>query len=87
MYNRRFNYQRAQCEDPKAIQSWFDLVRSVVAQYGILEEDIYNFDETGFAMGIISTSKVVTRAERKGRTRTIQPGNREWVTVIHGINS
>jgi hypothetical protein len=29
-----------------------------------LDEDIYNFDETGFQMGVISTAKVITRAER-----------------------
>jgi hypothetical protein len=58
----------------------------MVAKYGILPEDTYNFDETGFQMGVISTSKVVTRSERRGRPRTKQPGNREWVTLIHTIN-
>jgi hypothetical protein len=86
-YNRKYDYQRAQCEDPKIIQGWFNLVRNILAKYGILEEDIYNFDETGFQMGVIGTAKVVTSADRKGRTKSIQPGNREWVTVIHGINS
>lgn len=87
MYNRKYDYQRAKCEDLVLIQGWFNLVRNLVAKYGILEEDIYNFDETGFQMGVITTSKVVTRSERKGRPKTKQPGNREWVTVIHGINS
>ncbi len=31
----------------------------MIAKYGIQPEDIYNFDETGFAMGIIATSKVL----------------------------
>jgi hypothetical protein len=87
MYNRKYDYQRAQCEDPVLIQGWFRLIRNLIAKYGILDADIYNFDETGFQMGVISTSKVVTRAERKGRPKTQQPGNREWVTVVHGINS
>jgi hypothetical protein len=56
-------------------------------QYGVLDEDIYNFDKTGFQMGVISISKVVTIPERRGRARTIQPGNREWVTSIEAINS
>jgi hypothetical protein len=59
----------------------------MVAKYGILLEDTYNFDETGFQMGVISTSKVVTRSERRGRPRTKQLGNREWVTLIYTINS
>ena len=38
-------------------------------------------------MGVISTSKVITGSERKGRPRTIQPGNREWVTAIEAVNA
>jgi hypothetical protein len=86
-YNRKYDYQRAMCEDPEQIQGWFRLVRNIVAKYGILQDDIYNFDETGFQMGVISTSKVVTRSERKGRPRTKQPDNREWVTIIHTIKA
>jgi hypothetical protein len=85
-YNRKYDYQRAKCEDPEVIRAWFQLVRNTVAKYRIVEEDIYNFDETGFQMGVISTAKVVTAAE-KARTDSIQPGNREWVTVIESVNS
>jgi hypothetical protein len=37
-------------------------------------------------MGVISTAKVVTAAE-KARTDSIQPGNREWVTVIESVRA
>jgi uncharacterized protein YifN (PemK superfamily) len=33
------------------------------AKYGVLDCDFYNFDETGFMMGIIYTTMVVTRAD------------------------
>jgi hypothetical protein len=46
-------------------------------QYRILDEDTYNFDETGFQMGVIATARVVTGNDRAGRPRTVQPGNRE----------
>ncbi|RYO18083.1 hypothetical protein AA0111_g10813 [Alternaria arborescens] len=42
------------------------------AKYGIQDEDTYNFDKTGFIMGVISTGA---------------QGNREWVTAIQGINA
>jgi len=84
---RKYDYQRAQCEDPALIWGWFQLVRNTIAKYGIEESDMYNFDETGFMMGIISTGTVVTSAERRGRPKLAQPGNREWVTVIQGVNS
>jgi hypothetical protein len=48
--------------------------------------DIYNFDETGFQMGVISTAKVVTAANQ-ARTVSIQPRNREWVMVIESVNA
>jgi hypothetical protein len=52
---------------------------------GIQPEDIYNFDETGFAMGLISAQKVVIRGEYYGPRSILQPGNREWVTAIEAI--
>jgi FtsZ-binding cell division protein ZapB len=36
---------------------------------------------------MISTSKVITSAERTQRPRTIQPGNREWVTIVEAVNA
>jgi hypothetical protein len=38
-------------------------------------------------MGQICTGMVVTASERRSRPKTIQPGNREWATVIAGINA
>ena len=76
--NRRIDYQRVQCEDPVRYQAWFDLIQDIIAKYRIDESDIYNFDETGFAMGLISATRmVVTSAERRGRPRMAQQGNRE----------
>ena len=84
-FRRRIDYQRTQCEDPDVVNAWFRLVRNVIDKYAIQEGDIYNFDETGFQMGILSGAKVVTSSERRGRPRMKQPGNREWVTVIQAV--
>jgi hypothetical protein len=81
-FSRRYNYERAKCEDPKMVQEWFNLVQRTILENGIDPDDIYNFDETGFAMGLIATAKVITRAEYYGRRSLLQPGNREWVTSI-----
>jgi hypothetical protein len=86
-FNRKYDYQRALCEDPEAILGWFALVRNTMAKYGIPEADMYNFDETGFLMGVIATMMVVTNAERQGKPKSKQPGNRDWVTVIQAINA
>lgn len=86
-FNRPYDRQRALCEDPTAIQAWFELVARTKATYGICDEDTFNFDETGFLMGKISSRLVVTGSERRGRPKAIQPGNREWVTIIQGISA
>ena len=86
-YTRKYDYQRAKCEDPTIIREWFQLIQNTIAKYGIQEEDIYNFDETGFQMGVITTAKVITGSERAGKPVCVQPGNREWVTVIESVSS
>ncbi|EAQ84697.1 hypothetical protein CHGG_08711 [Chaetomium globosum CBS 148.51] len=86
-FNRKYDYQRALCENPDLIRGWFALVQNTIAKYGIQGADIYNFDEIGFLMGVISTILVVTGSERRGRRKTRQPGNRKWSTVIQGINA
>jgi hypothetical protein len=86
-FNRKIDYQRVQCEDPNVYNVWFRLVQNTIGKYGIQEEDIYNFDETGFVMGQISSEMVVTSSERRNKPRTVQQGNREWITVIQGISS
>ena len=86
-FNRKYDYKRALCEDPDDIRAWFELVANTKAKHGIQDNDTWNFDETGFMMGQICTGMVVTASERRSRPKTIQPGNREWATVIAGINA
>jgi hypothetical protein len=84
-FNRAKDRQRILQEDPELITKWFMLVRDTIAQYGVHDDDIHNFDETGFQMGIIGSMKVVTGSERRTRPTLTQPGDREWVTVIQSI--
>jgi hypothetical protein len=84
---RRYDYQRAKCEDPTEIRKWFKLVENTIAKYGIDLADIYNFDEVGFMMGVIANGMVVTGTERRARPKLVQPGSREWITVIQAINA
>jgi hypothetical protein len=62
-------------------------VKRTKAKYGICVEDVYNFNEASFIIDKITTQLVVTGLERRGRPKAVQPGNREWVTVIQGINA
>jgi hypothetical protein len=85
--NRQRDRQRVLCSDQGVIGPWFDLVQNVKAKYGILDEDTYNFDETGFTMGVGNRVKVVTASERRTEPIGVQQGDREWVTLIAAINA
>lgn len=86
-FSRAYDFQRALCEDPALINAWFRLVVNMRGKYGIQDADFYNFDETGFMMGVICGNMVVTRADRRGRSKQLQPGNREWATAIECVSS
>ena len=81
-FNRKYDYRRALCEDPELVQGWFRLVQNTRAKYGIQDDDTYNFDETGFMMGMHNASAVVTASERRLKPKSLQQGNREWVTSV-----
>lgn len=84
-FNRAKDRQRILQEDPEIIGAWFTLVEETKAKYGVHDDDIHNFDETGFQMGVIGSMKVVTGAERRAKPDLIQPGDREWVTAIQSV--
>jgi hypothetical protein len=81
-FNRKYDYRRALCEDPELVQGWFRLVQNTKAKYGIQDNDMYNFDETGFMMGMHNSSAVVTASERRLKPKSLQQGNKEWVTSV-----
>ena len=82
--SKKYDYQRAKQEDPEVISEHFRLLRNVANKHGIQDDDIYNMDEIGFLRGDIGTAKVVTAAD--GPRYHIQPGDRDWMSVIECIN-
>ena len=81
-FNQVKDRQRILQEDLEVINAWFKLIWDIKTKYSIYNDDIYNFNETGFQIGIIGSIKVVIGLERHIRPNLIQPGDREWVTVI-----
>ena len=64
-YTQKYNYQHAKCEDSQLIKDWIKRVKETIKKYGIVQEDIYNIDKTGFQIGVTSTAKVVCGFEIK----------------------
>jgi hypothetical protein len=47
-FNRAKDRQRILQEDPEIISAWFKLVEEAKAKYGIHDDDVHNFNESGF---------------------------------------
>jgi hypothetical protein len=86
---RNKDHQRARQERPSVIRPWFQRIQDTIAQYGIVDADCYNFDETGFAMGVItgSATKAVGSSANVTRITINQPGSRTWITSIECVNA
>jgi hypothetical protein len=64
---------------------YFSLLEAKLRQYSVEPRQIYNMDEKGFMLGVVSRSKrIFSRASYEtGRRRSlIQDGNREWITLL-----
>ena len=64
---------------------YFKLLGRKLKEYNIVPQNIYNMDEKGFLLGVVTRSKRIfsKRMYEAGKLRSIlQDGNREWVTVL-----
>lgn len=73
-FSRTYDFQRALLEDPDELHKWFRLFHNMREKYGVTDSDIYNFDETGFMMGMICGQMVVTRTDRLERASLFSLG-------------
>jgi hypothetical protein len=56
---------------------WFKLVEDTKAKYGIHDNDVHKFDETGFQIGVIGSIKIVAGAKKHAQPEIVEPGNRK----------
>ena len=64
---------------------YFKLLRQKIEQYNIDPQHMYNMDEKGFLISVLSKLKRIfsrRRYEEGGTKQIIQDGNREWITTI-----
>ena len=86
-WSHPYDCQQAACKDPAVIQPWFSLVQTMKEKYSIADEDTWNFDESGFLMGKITSQLVVAGSEKPGKAKKLQPGDCEWVTLIQAVGA
>ena len=69
---------------PEWLQRWFDDLKKVLVEFDIKPENIYNMDESGFAIGEKEPGRVIINANIHQRYQA-KPGRQEWVTVVECV--
>ena len=85
-YSTPLDADRANACKPERINSWFDLVESVIDKYEIKKTDSYNMDEKGFAVGCTGKFKIIC-AKYDLNAYMSQPGNRDWVSLLECVSA
>jgi hypothetical protein len=79
-----FAGDRMNTHDPDELLWHFEHFRDIRDKYGIHTTDTYNFDKTGFRIGVGRTQRIITRdAHRKAYIPNLD--NRESLTAIETI--
>jgi hypothetical protein len=61
-------------------------VHATIQEHGIYEDDIWNFNETSFAIGLYIILKVITTVDCSKKPHTVIQGNYEWVIIIKCVS-
>jgi hypothetical protein len=76
---------RHQADSGSKYRLYFELLHQKITEYQLEARDIYNMDEKGFLIGILSRSKrIFSRRmwERKEVQASLQDGSREFLTLL-----
>lgn len=76
---------RKNAHDSELLMEYFKIYKEVVDKFGILPEDQWNFDETGYRMGIGREDWVIS-VDAGRRIYSKCPANRESLTGMECIN-
>lgn len=76
---------RAISHEIESIRTWFSKYRSICTEFSIQPADTWNFDETGFRIGVGRSRKIVTLNPIR---RAFLPSstNRDYITAVEAVS-
>jgi hypothetical protein len=66
------------------LMKWFHDFEHIIAEHNIKPQDVYNMDESGFAIGDIEASQRIINTTIRQKFQA-KPGRQEWVTAVESI--
>jgi DDE superfamily endonuclease len=82
---RSMDMGRVKDTSHERLSKWFADLKSVIDEFNISIENIYNMDESRFAIGTIERSVTIINSEIRTRLQRANPGRQEWVTSVECI--
>jgi hypothetical protein len=82
------DHNRSRADSAFKYTLYFELLMRKIKQYLVEPRHMYDMDEKGFLIGVLSKMKRIfsrRRYEEGGIKQLIQDGNREWITTIATI--
>ena len=76
---------RKNAHDLELFKAHFEKYQEVVNKYGIISDDQWNFDETGYRISMARNDWIIT-ANNSRRSYSADPSNRESLTAVECIN-
>jgi hypothetical protein len=86
MKQKPIELARKIAHDPVLIGNWFNRFQALVDEFGVAKEDIWNFDETGFRIGVGRTQWIITTSTSK-RSYLATDGTRDLITSVEAVSA
>lgn len=83
---KRLAAERKAVHDKDDFEGHFRDFRYALQEFGIIQDDIYNIDKTGFRIGCLNGRIVIIHANTKAMYLA-DPEVRDWVTIIEMISA
>jgi len=78
--------QRKDANNVDDLANYFTKLEVAIAKYGIVLEDLWNMDETGFRVGC-DRSRMVVTLDTKKVLKIADLDNRDYITFVEAISS
>lgn len=85
MIQKKLDANRAASEDVKVVEEYYKKLLDVITKHGLVANDIWNMDETGFRIGVGKDQLIITK--RKRAHYFSMPENRESATAVEAISA
>lgn len=86
MKQKSIELVRKLAHDPAVLLNWFQRFEALRTQFGVCNEDIWNFDETGFRIGVGKSQWIVMTSTSK-RSYLAYDNSRDLVTSVEAVSA